>query len=182
MTRLRMSSSYVAMAAAIIMVAVASFHAYRINSTFEKRELRKSTLATWIDNSRSVAILTDDRGFIIDWNPAATNLFQWTRQEMIGTNISILMPDEIAHAHEQYFKDGTDAQLLTVHCWVVKKDRTSIRVHIAIRTSYDPEGRRLYGLLIDENHRMISTEIPEPFETAPASREIDPDIRKQRLP
>ncbi|MEO6149979.1 MAG: PAS domain-containing sensor histidine kinase [Mucilaginibacter sp.] len=55
-----------------------------------------------IDNAIDGIITIDERGKIESINPAATNLFQYTPEEVIGNNISMLMPPPDREQHDEY--------------------------------------------------------------------------------
>ena len=50
-------------------------------------------------------IVIDFRGMIIDMNPAACRMFWRDRAEMIGKNVSMLMPAPYNEQHDQYLKN-----------------------------------------------------------------------------
>ena len=50
-------------------------------------------------------IVIDFRGLIIDMNPAACRMFRRDRAEMIGKNVSMLMPAPHNEQHDQYLKN-----------------------------------------------------------------------------
>jgi two-component system sensor kinase FixL len=59
-------------------------------------------LAAIIKNAIDGILTIDDRGRVESINPAACNLFQYTPEEVIGHNISILMPPPDKERHDEY--------------------------------------------------------------------------------
>jgi two-component system, LuxR family, sensor kinase FixL len=55
-----------------------------------------------IDNAIDGIITIDDRGKIESINPAACKLFQYTPPEVIGNNVSMLMPPPDREQHDEY--------------------------------------------------------------------------------
>ncbi|HEY0244383.1 MAG TPA: PAS domain-containing sensor histidine kinase [Mucilaginibacter sp.] len=55
-----------------------------------------------IQNAIDGIITIDDRGKIETINPAACNLFQYSSQEVIGNNVSMLMPPPDKEQHDEY--------------------------------------------------------------------------------
>ncbi|RCH55451.1 PAS domain-containing sensor histidine kinase [Mucilaginibacter hurinus] len=55
-----------------------------------------------IDNAIDGIITIDERGIIESINPSATKLFQYTPDEVIGKNISMLMPPPDRDRHDEY--------------------------------------------------------------------------------
>lgn len=50
-------------------------------------------------------ITIDDKGNIIGVNPAAESLFSRDREEMLGRNVKVLMPEPFASQHDQYLRN-----------------------------------------------------------------------------
>lgn len=64
---------------------------------------REKLLAAIIENAIDGIITIDDRGLIENINPAALKLFGYpTREELLGKNISILMPEPDKSRHDEY--------------------------------------------------------------------------------
>ena len=59
------------------------------------------TLAALVD----AVITIDDAGLIVNCNPATTVLFGYTEPELLGKNVSILMPAKVAHDHNGYINN-----------------------------------------------------------------------------
>jgi PAS domain S-box-containing protein len=65
----------------------------------------QSTELNTILNTVASAIVTiDKRGIITNFNPAAEQIFGYSRDELIGQNVSQLMPEAIAKAHDGYLQ------------------------------------------------------------------------------
>ncbi|MBK5292778.1 MAG: PAS domain S-box protein [Acidobacteriia bacterium] len=87
--------------------------------------LRESELLTRlvIDTALDAVVQMDERGLIIDWNPQAESLFGWTRREVEGKRLSlILLPDPFRRTHHDrlahYLATGQDPilnHLIDVH-------------------------------------------------------------------
>ncbi|WAC39387.1 PAS domain-containing sensor histidine kinase [Pedobacter sp. SL55] len=59
-------------------------------------------LKTIIDNAIDGLITIDDRGKIESINPSACKLFDYSEEEVLGNNISMLMPKSHATKHDDY--------------------------------------------------------------------------------
>src|SRR5690606_37551810 len=55
-----------------------------------------------IENSNEGIITIDDHGIVESINPGALKLFQYTSDEVIGRNISMLMPEPYKSNHDNY--------------------------------------------------------------------------------
>ncbi|WP_238533947.1 MHYT domain-containing protein [Herbaspirillum lusitanum] len=66
----------------------------------EHRSRLKATLETTVDG----IITIDSKGLIQAFNPAAERLFGWRADEVIGRNITVLMPEPDRSGHDGYLK------------------------------------------------------------------------------
>jgi len=71
-----------------------------------KEELEKSQnqLQAIIQNAMDGIITTDESGNILALNPAAEQIFGYTMQEVLGKNLTILMPEPYKSEHDSYLK------------------------------------------------------------------------------
>lgn len=63
---------------------------------------RAKFLAAIIENAIDGIITIDDSGHIENINPAALQLFGYSKEELIGKNVSVLMPEPDKHRHDGY--------------------------------------------------------------------------------
>jgi two-component system sensor kinase FixL len=66
---------------------------------------REKLLNAIIENAIDGIITIDDRGLIEHINPAALVLFGYTRTEVVGKNVSILMPEPDKRKHDSYISN-----------------------------------------------------------------------------
>lgn len=67
---------------------------------------REKLLIAIIENAIDGIITIDDRGLIENINPAALELFGFdSRDELIGKNVSVLMPEPDKHRHDSYLSN-----------------------------------------------------------------------------
>lgn len=73
-------------------------------------EQESALLAALLEAAADAIIVSDSAGLITRANPAASNLFGYPVQDLIGQNVSILMPDAMAASHggfmERYLETG----------------------------------------------------------------------------
>jgi|GEM_PF-6961764 len=72
-----------------------------------------------LENAVDGIITIDERGTIDGVNPAASRLFGYAPDEMVGRNVKMLMPDSHAHNHDQYIR----SYLQTGHARIIGKGR-----------------------------------------------------------
>ena len=67
----------------------------------ERAETRRR-FRSLMDNCVDAILITDQNGIILNFNPAAEAIFQYRPAEVIGLNVSILMPESNRSANEGY--------------------------------------------------------------------------------
>jgi two-component system sensor kinase FixL len=65
---------------------------------------RQAHLQSILDTVPDAMIVIDTEGIIQSFSPAAEQLFGWTRDEVLGRNVNLLMPAEHAEAHDSYIQ------------------------------------------------------------------------------
>ncbi|TLP44283.1 PAS domain S-box protein [Cohaesibacter sp. CAU 1516] len=84
----------------------ALWHARRSIQNMRAVERSKAQMAAIIDQVTDGIILIDERGSILSANEASVDMFGFERSEMIGQNVSILMPQDIAKHHQSYIENS----------------------------------------------------------------------------
>jgi two-component system, LuxR family, sensor kinase FixL len=114
------------------------------------------------------AIITiDDRGNIESANPATERLFGYRERELIGQNVSILMPEPYRSEHDrylrQYLKTGT-AKVIGIgrEVTAVRKDGTTIPISLSVSEVETGGGRIFTGIIHDlTSRRNLERQIVE---------------------
>lgn len=87
------------------------------NTEFFKREAAEKSTAlvnsreqhqAVFENSVDGLILISSKGTIVSFNPAAEEIFGYTKEEVIGENIKMLMPSPYQEEHDGYLKSYMD--------------------------------------------------------------------------
>jgi PAS domain S-box-containing protein len=61
-------------------------------------------IASILGTSLDAVFTIDEQGVIVDVNAAAENMFQWTRSEFLGANISLIVPSPLKEQHDGFLK------------------------------------------------------------------------------
>ena len=80
----------------------------------------------------------DKGGFVCRFNSAAENLFHFTSDQVLGRNVKILMPDDIAGRHDAYIEASVqranmDAPLRKKSVTIERKDGSHLVCQLALR-------------------------------------------------
>jgi PAS domain S-box-containing protein len=105
------------------------------------------------------AILTiDPRGAIQSINVATTQLLGYAREELIGQNVKMIMPDPYAREHDRYLKAYLDTgkkKIIGIGREVTarRKDGTTLPIHLAV-SEFEANGNRFFtGIITDLSER-----------------------------
>jgi len=85
----------------------------------------KDIYASIFDNAIQAIILIDARGVIRDINPATEEIFGYSRDELLGENVSVLMPSPNRERHDRYIAD----YLATGQAKVIGTGRETVARH-----------------------------------------------------
>ncbi|WP_161782390.1 PAS domain S-box protein [Methylobacter tundripaludum] len=100
-------------------------------------------------------ITIDSTGAIRLFNPAAERLFGWTSDEVVGKNVSLLMPEPDAGEHDshiRHFLETNESKILGIEREVIalRKDGRTFPVNLAVGHGVLAEGRHLFvGFISD---------------------------------
>jgi two-component system, LuxR family, sensor kinase FixL len=65
---------------------------------------REAHLRSILDTVPDAMVVIDEQGLIRDFSPAAERTFGWTAADVVGRNVSMLMPDPYRTAHDGYLQ------------------------------------------------------------------------------
>jgi two-component system sensor kinase FixL len=116
-------------------------------------------LSAIINTTVDGIIVIDGRGLIESINPAGQRLFGYTEPELVGQNVSILMPSPFHEEHDQYLQRyqatgqaaiiGTGRQVRGL-----RKDGTIFPLHLSVGEMQIDGERKYTGVLHDMTKRV----------------------------
>ena len=76
----------------------------QINLAYGQLNEREVRLRALVQNTSEGVVTIDDRGGVETFNPAAERMFGYTADEIIGSNVAILLPEEERGEHNRYLR------------------------------------------------------------------------------
>jgi two-component system sensor kinase FixL len=114
-----------------------------------------------LDTAVDGIIIIDDRGRVVMYNKACERLFGYSAEEVMGRNVTAIMPPEYAREHDDYLARylrtgerkiiGIGREVKARH-----RDGTVIPIHLSVGEAKTSEGRQFIGILRDLRARVLS--------------------------
>lgn len=122
-------------------------------------QAREAHLQSILDTVPDAMVVIDERGVIQSFSATASTLFGWSAAEVIGRNVSLLMPDAYARAHDghlaRYMATG-ERHIIGIGRVVVgqRRDGATFPIELAIGEGRT-EGQRFFtGFIRDLTERQ----------------------------
>lgn len=113
------------------------------------------------ENAGEGMVVTSNKGIIELVNPRLLKMFGYTREELVGQRIEILVPDAVRNKHESHRENythhprdrrmGGDMDLLAK-----RKDGTVFSVEIGLNHCYINEDLKVVAIITDITERVLS--------------------------
>lgn len=130
-----------------------------------EQALRESEarLRAIFDTAVDGIVTIDERGLIERFNPAAEHLFGYTEAEVIGHNVSMLMPSPYHEAHDGYlanYRQSGEKKIIGIGREVVglRKDGSTFPMDLAVGETQQSERRMFTGTVRDISARKQAEE------------------------
>ncbi|MCA8990777.1 MAG: PAS domain S-box protein [Planctomycetaceae bacterium] len=127
----------------------------RIQDSFSEEGFLRAVVDTIVD-----AIVTiDARGIILQANPAALKIFGYTRGELVGNNVSMLMPATIGREHDGYLEAFLKTRVAKIigigrQVTAVRKDGSEFPIELAV-SEVSIEGNTYFtGIMRDISEKV----------------------------
>jgi PAS domain S-box-containing protein len=124
----------------------------------EARREAEERMRSVVDHVVDGIVTIDDRGRIESFNPAAEKLFGYSREEVTGRNVKILMPAPYEEQHDQYLSNylsSGQAKIIGIGREVVgrRKDTSTFPMDLAVSEFQIGEKRYFTGIVRDITER-----------------------------
>ena len=130
----------------------------RLKQSMEQSDSSARHMQAVIDNVLEAIVTIDERGRIQSFNQAAEKIFGFRADEVVGVNVSILMPGEISRHHDEYlarYQRTKEAHVIGFGRETTGRRRDGEEFPVELSVSeISKDGRPLYvGLLRDLSER-----------------------------
>ena len=121
--------------------------------------IKEEEVRSVVEHLVDCVITIDEKGIIRSANPVVEKLFGYTRDEVIGQNVSMLMPEPHRSGHdgymERYYQTG-QAKIIGIGREVegLHKNGERIAVYLAVSEYFVGEKRYFTGILRDVRERV----------------------------
>lgn len=125
-------------------------HLADVNERLESQiKERTAKLKAILDSAANGIVMIDDRGVIDTVNPAVERIFGYTSDELLGKNVSMLMPSPQREEHDQYiarYLETGEKKIIGIGMEVegLRKDGTTFPLELSVE-EVDIDGRRFFA-------------------------------------
>jgi PAS domain S-box-containing protein len=129
----------------------------------DQERLQASELRTRaiLENTVDAIVTIDEQGIIAQANPSTERLFGYQTEELVGRNVSMLMPNPYREQHDRYlrsYKETGVAKIIGIGREVVamRKDGTQFPVELSIGQVDIGSNRLFTGIIRDISARRLA--------------------------
>ncbi len=114
-----------------------------------------------LDSAVSAIVTIDARGIVQGANPAVERMFGYTEAELIGRNVSMLMPKDLADAHDGFIARHLatgERRIIGIGREVVgqHKDGSSVPVHLSVGKFVEGGADYFTGIMVDLRQQRLT--------------------------
>ncbi|TGK86840.1 PAS domain S-box protein [Leptospira noumeaensis] len=138
-------------------VVTIAFISYK--DLFQNLLKSESRLRAIIETAADAIVMINTKGIVQEFNITAEKMFGWKAKEIIGKNVSILMPNPFQKEHNNYLsnylKTG-DAKIIGIgrETIAIRKDGSTFPIRLAIGHTKLPQDDIFVGLISDITERI----------------------------
>jgi PAS domain S-box-containing protein len=127
----------------------------RMEDSLRDSELRSRSI---METANDAIIVSDEKGRVLTWNAAASNIFGFEESEVVGQCLSIIIPDEYKAAHDRGLARvtaGGEQRVIgkTVELAGLHKDGHLMPIELSLSTWLIGEDRFYAGIIRDITQR-----------------------------
>lgn len=89
-------------------------------------------IAAVIEASNNAIISADRKGRIVSWNPAAEEMLGYRPREVIGCNVSMLVPPERRHIRAEYHRQLHNGHVISIETYRIHKNGSYVPVYLTV--------------------------------------------------
>ncbi|WP_293474928.1 PAS domain S-box protein [Phenylobacterium sp.] len=132
-----------------------------INQYVDDLRAREAHLQSILDTVPDAMIVIDERGIMQSFSTAAERQFGWTAAEVVGKNVSLLMPEPYRSAHDGYmerYKVTGERRIIGIGRVVVgeRKDGTTFPMELSVGEMQSGDRRFFTGFVRDLTERQAA--------------------------
>ena len=126
-------------------------------------EESQARMAAIVKTAVNAIITIDDQGIVWSFNPAAEKIFGYSSEEIVGKNVSLLMPSPHREEHAQYvarFKSTGESRVLGVdrEILALRKDGSTFPIEIGVSEIHVHGIQMFVAVLRDISERKLAQE------------------------
>ena len=148
---------------------------HKIQSTLDEITNKEKMTRAILETAPDAIITMDKKGIINSFNPGAENIFQYSSNEVIGQNITMLMPDDVSTHHNKYVTNFNKVESKTIgknrELNGMKKDGSLFPIEITINANVIDGNPLFTGVLRDITERRKVDRLKSEF-VATVSHEL----------
>ncbi|WP_100641394.1 EAL and GGDEF domain-containing protein [Alteromonas facilis] len=120
---------------------------------------RVSYLNNILNSFKDAVVISDTKGIIQVVNNSASDVFQYASEELIGKNVSVLMPEPYASEHQTYIRkylDSGDSKIIGVgrQLPAKRKDQSIFQMELSLTEFYFQGKCQYIGVIRDISERI----------------------------
>ncbi|WP_412069942.1 PAS domain S-box protein [Rubrivirga sp. IMCC43871] len=149
-------------ARAFLLAAAAALHArFALDDTRRALEESRSRALSVLETTVDGVLTIDDRGTIESYNAGAARIFEYAADEVVGQNVSMLMPEPYHSEHNGYleaYRTTGVRRIIGIGREVVgrRKSGATFPMDLAVSEVALPDGRRIFnGFVRDISERRV---------------------------
>ncbi len=114
-----------------------------------------------IESAKDAIIVADFQGAIVQWNQGAKGIFGYSQKEILGRNISVIMPDRFKEAHKKGMEAYRETRIPhvignTVELTGLRKNGEEFQLEMSVGTWETEKGIFFSSILRDITERKAS--------------------------